>query len=67
MEEVFINGKMEKFTMENGKMESNRVKEFGEEIKMIFMKVSGKIQKHKDLEFINRITDASMKANGLIH
>jgi len=63
MELEFINGKLDKFMMDNGKMDLNKVKEFGKIILEIHIWVNGKKASHKDLEFIFGTIKINIKVN----
>jgi len=66
MEKEFIIGLMERFTTENGEMESRKVMECGEAFLVIHILVNGRIVKLMDMEYINGKMEIDMKVLGSI-
>lgn len=64
MVKEFTPGQTEKFTMENGKEDLNRVMEFGEDFLETLTLGNGINQKLKDTVCINGKTETGTKENG---
>jgi hypothetical protein len=64
MEKVFIDGSMEKYTMESGVMDFNKVLEFGKECKEIIMRATGSNHKQMDMVLSNTQMELDIRVIG---
>ena len=65
MAKEFIPGKMERYTMVSGIRDSNKVMEYGRELKMTLILENGLLRKHMDMEFTPGRMVIGMRGNGI--